>query len=70
MEAATISSKFQIVIPAAIRKKYAVKPGYKAVFIPLEKSLRVIFVPPIQEARGLFPGLDTDPQRDEEDELT
>lgn len=68
MEAVTISSKFQIVIPAAIREKYAVKPGYKAVFIPLENSLRLVFVPPIEQARGMFPGLDTDPQREEADE--
>ncbi len=68
MEAVTISSKFQIVIPAAIRQKYNVKPGYKAVFIPYEGSLRMIFVPPVEQARGMFPGLDTDPQREEEDE--
>ncbi len=68
MEAVTISSKFQIVIPAAIREKYGVKPGYKAVFIPYEGSLRLIFVPPIREARGMFRGLDSDPHRDEEDE--
>lgn len=68
MEAVTISSKYQIVIPAAIRQKYHVKPGYKAVFVPYEGSLRVMFVPPIEQARGIFPGLDTDPQREEEDE--
>lgn len=68
MEAVTISSKFQIVIPAAICKRYAVKPGYKAVFISFENSLRLVLVPPIQQARGMFPGLDTDPRREEEDE--
>lgn len=68
MEAVTISSKFQIVIPASIREKFGVKPGYKAVFIPYKGSLRLVFVPPIEEARGMFPGLDTDPLREEEDE--
>ena len=68
MEAVTISSKYQIVIPIKIREKYAVKPGYKAVFIPFEKTLRLVFVPPIEQARGMFPGLDTDIQREEEDE--
>ncbi|MEZ0396312.1 MAG: AbrB/MazE/SpoVT family DNA-binding domain-containing protein [Anaerolineales bacterium] len=68
MEAVTISSKFQIVIPAAIRKRYDVKPGYKAVFIPFEGGLRVLFVPPLEQAQGIFPGLDTDPQREEENE--
>jgi bifunctional DNA-binding transcriptional regulator/antitoxin component of YhaV-PrlF toxin-antitoxin module len=68
MEAVTISSKYQIVIPIKIREKYAVKPGYKAVFIPFEKTLRLVFVPHIEQARGIFPGLDTDIRREEEDE--
>jgi|YNPMSStandDraft_1061717.scaffolds.fasta_scaffold179428_2 AbrB family looped-hinge helix DNA binding protein len=69
MEAVTISSKYQIVIPVRIREKYGVKPGYKAVFIPFENALHLIFVPPLEQARGLFPGLDTEVQREEEDEV-
>jgi len=69
MEATTISSKFQVVIPRKIREQYHVKPGYKAVFIPFEKSLRLIFVPPIEEARGMFPGIDTSVEREEEERV-
>lgn len=69
MDAATISTKYQIVIPRKIREQYAVKPGYKVVFIPFEKNLRVIFVPPIEQARGMFPGLDTNIEREEEDRV-
>ena len=69
MDAATISSKYQIVIPRKIRDKYNVKPGYKVVFIPFENSLRLIFVPPIEQARGMFPGIDTNIERDEEDRV-
>ena len=65
MDAATISTKYQIVIPRKIREQYDVKPGYKVVFIPFEKSLRVIFVPPIEQARGMFPGIDTRVEREE-----
>ena len=67
MDAATISSKYQIVIPRKIRDQYDVKPGYKVVFIPFEKSLRLIFVPPIEQARGMFPGIDTNIEREEAD---
>jgi bifunctional DNA-binding transcriptional regulator/antitoxin component of YhaV-PrlF toxin-antitoxin module len=69
MEAATISTKFQIVIPRKIREEYHVQPGYKAVFIPFENALRVIFVPPLEMARGIFPGLDTNIEREEEDRV-
>ncbi|RPH57830.1 MAG: AbrB/MazE/SpoVT family DNA-binding domain-containing protein [Chloroflexi bacterium] len=69
MDAATVSTKYQIVIPRKIREQYDVKPGYKIVFIPFEKSLRVIFVPPIEQARGMFPGIDTSVEREEGDRV-
>ena len=67
MEVTTISSKFQVVIPLKIRKRYNLKPGYKVVFIPFENTLRVVFAPPIEQARGMFPGIDTSVEREEED---
>jgi AbrB family looped-hinge helix DNA binding protein len=69
MEATTISSKFQVVIPRKIRERYNVKPGYKVVFIPFENTLRVVFAPPLEEARGIFPGIDTTIEREEEDRV-
>ncbi len=69
MEAATISSKYQLVIPRKIREKYHIQPGYKAVFIPFENNLHVVFVPPIEQARGLFPGIDTTVEREEDDRV-
>ena len=67
MEATTISSKFQVIIPLKIRERYDLKPGYKVVFIPFENTLRVVFAPPIEQARGMFPGIDTSVEREEED---
>jgi AbrB family looped-hinge helix DNA binding protein len=69
MEAATITSKFQVVIPRNIRERYNVKPGYKVVFIPFENTLRLVFAPPIEQARGMFPGIDTSVEREEEDRV-
>jgi len=69
MEATTISSKFQVVIPLKIREKFNLKPGYKVVFIPFENTLRLVFAPPIEQARGMFPGIDTTVDRDEEDRV-
>ena len=69
MEASTITSKFQVVIPRNIRERYNIKPGYKVVFIPFENTLRLVFAPPIEQARGMFPGIDTMVERDEEDRV-
>jgi hypothetical protein len=44
------------------------KPGQKIAFIPFEKTLHVVIVPPIEQARGMFKGLDANNLREEEDE--
>ena len=69
MEATTISSKFQVVIPLKIRERYNLKPGYKVVLIPFEDTLRIVFAPPTKQARGMFPEIDTSVDREEEDRV-
>ncbi len=69
MEATTISSKFQVVIPLKIRERYNLKPGYKVVFIPFENTLRIVFAPPIDQARGMFPEIDTSVDREDVDRV-
>jgi hypothetical protein len=41
--------------------------GKKIMFIPNNNTLRVVIVPPIEDAEGIFEGIDTDPQREKED---
>lgn len=67
MNTVKISSKFQVVIPRPIRDKFNLKPGQKITFIPYRDTLRVVIVPPIEDAEGMFEGIDTDPQREKED---
>jgi len=38
-------------------------------FIPYHLTLRVVIVPPIEKARGLLNGLDTEVGREEADEV-
>ncbi len=64
----TISSKYQVVIPKEIREKFNLKPGQQIMFIPYEKSLRMVIVPSIEEAYGKLKGMNTDDIREEEDE--
>jgi AbrB family looped-hinge helix DNA binding protein len=68
MEAVTISSKYQVVIPREIREQFNLKPGQKIMFIPYNNTLRVILVRPIKEARGMLKGMNTEGIREEMDE--
>jgi len=68
MEAVTISSKYQVVIPREVRDMFNLKPGQKIVFIPYNGTLRVVVVPPIENARGMLKGMNTEGIREEVDE--
>jgi AbrB family looped-hinge helix DNA binding protein len=68
MYAATISSKYQVVIPREVREQFGLKPGLKLVFIPYKKTLRLVVVPPIEKALGIFKGMNTGQLREEVDE--
>jgi AbrB family looped-hinge helix DNA binding protein len=65
----TISTKYQIVIPREVREKFNLKPGQKVMFIPYQKSIRLVIVPSIKDARGMFKGMNIDRLREEEDEV-
>ena len=67
MQATTISSKYQVVIPRPIREQFNLKPGNKIMFIPYNQTLRVVIVPPIEQAQGMLAGIDTDPRREKDD---
>ena len=64
----TISTKYQIVIPRELREQFNLKPGQKVVFIPYKNSIRLVIVPSIKEARGIFKGMNTENIREEVDE--
>ena len=68
MYTSTISSKYQVVIPREVRKQFGLKPGQRIAFIPFNKILHVVIVPPIEQARGILKGISTDGLREEEDE--
>jgi AbrB family looped-hinge helix DNA binding protein len=70
MEAVTISSKYQVVIPREVREQFNLKPGQKVVFIPYNGTLRVVIVPSIEKARGMLKGMSTSMEGllEEEDE--
>lgn len=68
MYTSTISTKYQVVIPSEVRKEFNIKPGQKITFIPYKKTLRLMIVPPIEEAFGLLKGIQTSDYREDVDE--
>jgi AbrB family looped-hinge helix DNA binding protein len=64
MAAVTISPKFQIVIPKAIREKLGLSPGQKVEAIPYEDRIELIPVKPIKKMKGFLKGIDTRVERE------
>ena len=69
MEQATVSSKYQIVIPRSLRKSFKIKPGQK-VFIYYENgSIRIEQKVNIIDYFGIAKGTDPAFEREDEDRV-
>lgn len=66
MDTVTLSPKFQVVIPQAIREALRLKPGEKLRVIRYSDRVEFIPVRPIKEMRGLLRGLDTKIEREDD----
>lgn len=64
-----LSSKYQIVIPADVRKDLDLKPGQLFDVLAIDGVLHVVRVMELSEAFGAFPGIDTSVPRDDEDRV-
>lgn len=60
----TISPKFQIVIPKAIRELLGLKPGQKLQAIPIGDRIELIPVRKLKDMRGFLRGIDTEVPRE------
>jgi len=69
MDTLTISAKYQMVIPQAIREKWGIKPGQKVRLIVYGNVLEVVPVRNIKEARGFLKGMSSTIEREEEDRV-
>ena len=69
MDAVTVSTKYQVVIPQAARKQLRIKPGQKMQVILYDNRVVLIPVRPIEEARGSLKGMNTNILREDEDRL-
>jgi AbrB family looped-hinge helix DNA binding protein len=69
MDTVTLSPKYQVVIPRAIREKWNVKPGQKVRFIIYGNRLEIVPVRDIKSARGFLKGMSSNIEREEEDRV-
>ena len=63
METVIVSSKYQIVIPRAIRKSLGIKPGQKIQLLQYQNRIELIPLKDIKEMRGFLKGIDTTVER-------
>jgi AbrB family looped-hinge helix DNA binding protein len=66
MDVVTLSPKFQVVIPKAVRETLGLAPGQKLRVFRHGEHLELIPVRRAKELRGLLKGLDTTIDRDDD----
>lgn len=64
---ATISSKYQVVIPKSVRKRLDLKPKQQLTVIEKDKMLILIPQPSLEGLRGIAAGATVDDYREKKD---
>jgi len=57
MTTTTVSSKYQIVIPKAVRERQQIKPGMRLYITDDARGLHFMKEPSLEEMRGLLKGM-------------
>ena len=66
-DTATLSSKFQVSIPKAVREHQGWEAGQKLVFIPKGKGVLLVPAPSLDDLRGIAAGANPEGYRDRSD---
>lgn len=64
---ATLSSKFQISIPKAVREAQGWQVGQRFSFLPIDGTIKLVPIPTLNEIRGIARGADKSGYRDRDD---
>lgn len=64
MDTVTVSPKYQVVIPRAIRESLHIKPGQRIQVLGYGDRIEYIPVRPMRKMRGFLKGIDTTVERD------
>jgi AbrB family looped-hinge helix DNA binding protein len=65
----TVSSKYQVVIPKAVRERLKLRPGQKVEAFAIGGRIELVPVRPISEMRGFLKGMDPDFEREPDREF-
>ncbi|WP_370306084.1 AbrB/MazE/SpoVT family DNA-binding domain-containing protein [Sinimarinibacterium flocculans] len=66
MDAVTVSPKFQVVIPQAVRESLGLEPGVRMQVLQYENRIEFIPQRPARALRGSLRGIDTAVARDDD----
>lgn len=66
MKTVTLSPKYQVVIPKAVRHSTGLKPGQKMQVIAYGERIEMIPLRTAKEMRGFLSGIDTTLERDKD----
>jgi len=69
MDVVTISPKYQVVIPRAIRERLGLRPGQQVQAIVHGDRVELIPLRPARAFRGFLKGIDTTLERDDADRV-
>lgn len=64
MTTVSVSPKFQIVIPKAIREALDIQPGQKVQIISYQNRIELIPIRSMKKVRGFLKGIDTSVERE------
>jgi AbrB family looped-hinge helix DNA binding protein len=66
MDIVTVSPKFQVVIPQAIRERLGIRPGQKVQALVYQNRVELIPLRDAKTLRGFLRGIDTTVRRDKD----
>lgn len=66
MQAVTVSPKFQVVIPQAVREQMNIEVGQKLQVLAFERRIELLPVEPARSLRGFLAGIATDVPREDD----
>ena len=66
MNTVTLSNEYQIIIPEEISKSIGLEPGSSFEVLSYNNRIELIPISPIKEVKGIFKGIDTNIERDDD----